>query len=103
MPNIVYKITDCITDFADSNQVYVEISKNDISKLFAAANETPKDDTGTINYDFSSGKLQFIFNKEDDTLQEVLAFPVYEPDKNNTVNGESFIDVYDVIHTSELL
>ena len=97
MTKLKYAITDYTTDFADSDQVYVEISKENISEIFSDANEIPRDDMGEENHDFSSGELQFIFDKDEDTLQEILAFPVYEQD-DDIVNGESFINIIDRIN-----
>ena len=69
--------TEAMTDLTDRDEVYATISKEDLAKLFEDAVEVPSNDDGKKDDSYVSGEVQFIFTKEGE-LEEILIAPVYE-------------------------
>ncbi len=82
------KITyiEVCTDLANTDEVYAKISKEDTKKLYESAGETPINQNGAEDHSYIEGEVQFIFEK-DQTLSEILLFPVYEED-DGFINGD---------------
>ncbi len=78
---------EVMTDLSDRDEVYAEISKEDIAKLFADAGAVAANDDGEKDDSYVSGEVQFFFSKEGE-LNEILIAPVYETE-DGYVNGES--------------
>lgn len=80
------EFTEVMTELSDHDEVYAEISKEDLAKIFKNAKEVPVNDDGKKDDSYVSGEVQFIFSKEGQ-LNEILIAPVYET-KDGCVNGE---------------
>ena len=78
--------TEAMTDLTDRDEVYATISKEDLAKLFEDAVEVPSNDDGKKDDSYVSGEVQFIFTKEGE-LEEILIAPVYETE-DGYANGE---------------
>ena len=76
------------------NTVCVLISKEDVKALFEANGAVPKNDALEPDDSYVEGEIQFNYDKEDNSLSEVLVFPTYEEEDGSLVNGD-FIDVAD--------
>ena len=80
------EFTEVMTQLSDLDEVYAEISKEDLAKILKDAKEVPVNDDGKKDDSYVSGEVQFIFSKEGQ-LNEILIAPVYET-KDGFVNGE---------------
>ncbi|MBQ3905973.1 MAG: hypothetical protein II743_04315 [Lachnospiraceae bacterium] len=90
--------TEAMTDLTDRDEVYATISKEDLAKLFEDVVEVPSNDDGKKDDSYVSGEVQFIFTKEGE-LEEILIAPVYETE-DGYANGEC-ISAPDVLWNEE--
>ncbi len=83
-----YEVSEVVTDLANTNEVYVKISADDLKQIYDDVGEIPVNDEGDEDDSYTEGEIQFVFDKHNH-LDEILVFPVYEDD--GAVNGD-YID-----------
>lgn len=83
--------TEAIFELDDCDEVNARISKEDLKALYDDAHCIPCNEDGKEDDTYIEGEIQFLFNKDTDVVDEILAFPVYE-ENEGIVNGD-FIDV----------
>ena len=84
--------TEAIFELDDCDEVNARISKEDLKALYDEAHCVPCNENGEEDDTYIEGEVQFLFNKDTDVVDEILAFPVYSEDQDAIVNGD-FIDV----------
>ena len=75
---------------AQNFTVYGTIPKDITRDLFDGRGVIPTNDLGEADDSYICGEVQFMFNEESGTLDEILIFPVYSYE-DTLVNGEDFI------------
>ncbi len=87
------KFYDTITEMNSCNMALAALTKEEVTAIFAGAGEQPKNSNMEPDDSYVSGEVQYIFDKEDNSLNEVLIYPCYEEDDSLT-NGD-FINAPD--------
>ena len=95
-------VTDIVTELEDSNQVYVQLSREDTEKIFKDMDSIPKNEYNESDDSFTKGEMQFIFSK-DGNLEEILVFPVYEDTDCDAMTNGDFINAPNYIYESKEL
>ncbi len=90
---IGFAFTETITGDLDHPEVYARITKEAVKKLFAAEDLPTINEEGREDNDYIEGEVQFIFDADGVTLNEILIFPVYS-DGECLLNGD-FINAPD--------
>lgn len=93
------KFTEVITELNSCNSACAEITRDEVSKIFADRRATPKDNNLEENDSFVSGEIQYVFSKDMSTLDEVLVYPVY--DNDGCLENGDFIDAPDSFWENE--
>ena len=88
-----FEFTDTILEMNSCDMVTARISKDDTLSLFKKYGQKPKNQNLEPDDDFAYGEVQFLFDKGENSIQEILLFPVYADDSGEE-NGD-FINVYD--------
>ena len=83
-----FEFTETCEGELDHPEVYASISKDAVKTLFEEAGQTLSDES------YVQGEVQFIFDSDGTTLDEILIFPVYD-DGDSMMNGDDFIDAPD--------
>ena len=87
------KFYDTITEMNSCNTVLAELSKEETAKIFSDTGMQAKNAAMEPDDTFVSGEVHYVFDKENNTLDEVLIYPTYEED-DSLINGD-FIEAPD--------
>lgn len=104
MDKFKYEIDNVDLELYNTDEVYVEISREDTRKMYEEIRKWPINDNSEYDDSYVSGELQFIFDKGTDHLTEVLLFPVYEDENEEEFfNGDFIYPPGDVFNYTELI
>ena len=85
MANLDFTKSSVVTEFANTDEVYVPIPEEEVTRIFEG--KTPLNSDGEPDSRYIEGEAQFIFDKKGN-LSEILIFPVYEEEPEYFVNGD---------------
>ena len=81
------KFYDAIVDMNSCNIVLAKLSKNEVKEIFSVANVLPKNSDMIPDDTYDSGEVHFVFDKADDSLNEVLVYPCYSDLNGDFLNA----------------
>lgn len=84
-----FEFEEVITE-TSVNTVCALISRADVYELFKKHNATTKNDAMEPDSTYTEGEIQFNYDKEDNSLLEILVYPSYEDEYGDITNGDFF-------------
>ena len=84
-----------------TDNVIVDISKEDIEKIYKENGLIPKNDSGLENNDYADGEIVFKFEKGTENLSEVLICPNYIAYNDKEYNGD-FVNIKEFMTIEEI-
>ena len=88
-----FEFEEVITE-TSVNTVCALIAKEDVTAIFERHRISPKNDAMEPDNSYTEGEIQFNYDKDDNSLSEVLVFPTYKDEEGGLTNGD-FVNVID--------